>query len=102
MINIDTHSAFKKFIAADVPEKQAEIIINFVNESISKQHFISEKEYADLVTKTDLLEIKSELKLEINEVRTEIEKAKNSILYWMIPFFLTNIGLVIAVLLKLT
>ncbi len=80
-MKVDTHSAFKDLIAAKMPEQQAEIIINFVNEAISTQHFISEKEYNNLVTKADLKvaisEFRIELKSNIGDIRTDIDELKN-------------------------
>jgi len=54
--------------------------------------------------KAEILEVKTELKAEILEVKTElkaeIKDTKIDLLKWMIPFFLTIIGLIITAFFK--
>ena len=67
MKSLDTHTAVKSLIAAGLPENQAEVIVATIT---------IEKAQSDLVTKSDL-------KLAIAEVRTEIAEIKRDMKWGM-------------------
>jgi len=71
----NTHTKIKKLIKDGCSEKLAESIVEIIND-----------ENNQLVTKTDL-------RLAILELKTDLLK-------WMIPFFLTIIGLIITAFFK--
>ena len=100
MITINTHTLIKEMIAHGITEKHAEIMVNkFVNQKQFKQleeTIVKPSEFKEAVGK---LESKID-KLEYS-IKLDIAKTKNETLYWLIPFFLTNIGLIITVLLRM-
>lgn len=71
----NTHTTIKKLIKDGCSEKLAESIVEIIND-----------ENNQLVTKTDL-------RLAMLELKTDLLK-------WMIPFFLTIIGLIITAFFK--
>jgi len=75
MALIDTHTTVKKFIKHGFSEEQAEVIVETINEKNT-----------ELVTKNDL-------NIALLELKTDLLK-------WMIPFFLTIIGLIITAFFK--
>ena len=119
---LNTHTLIKSMVSHGLPESVAEDIVNnFASEErVNKLEasMIKPSEFKEAINdlrhdiadlknelKSDIAELRSELKLDIVELRSElkldISKTKNEILYWMIPFFLTNIGLIAAVLLRI-
>lgn len=126
MQNLDTHKLIEKFISLGVPKEQAEIYVE-AGIIIAKAQFDNfEKDYSNLVTKNDLkvsfmefkeelmkeLDLKfttkddlkiaiSDLRNEIKEVRNEIKESKYDILKWIMPCFITIIGLLIGISIKI-
>lgn len=101
MAYFDTHTVVKELVASGTPEKQAEVCdARFVlNEIEDLEH--------RLATKSDITELRTELKSDIFELKVSIAEIKTDILKWMIPFFLgivalnvTTIGIVISYLVK--
>jgi enoyl reductase-like protein len=100
---IDTHKAIEKMIAVGNTKENAEVIVEIINSQNN-----------NLVTKTDLKlglsEVKSALRAEIHEIRSDVEKVDLKIdsvrsevgtIKWMIGLLfalnLTIIGLVLSV-----
>ena len=93
MARVDTHQLIKNFIASGTSEKQAEMFIDAATIIAKEEIDALKKDHPNLATKTDLLELKSELKAEIKDIKIDLLK-------WMIPFFLTIIGLIITAFFK--
>ncbi|MBM3467725.1 MAG: hypothetical protein FJX70_07870 [Alphaproteobacteria bacterium] len=93
MAILNTHAVVKKFTQHGFTEEHAELIVDAINDQSDQ-----------LATKNDLAMLKTELKAEILEVKTElkaeIKDTKIDLLKWMIPFFLTIIGLIITAFFK--
>jgi hypothetical protein len=75
MALLNTHTTVKKFMKHGFSEEQAEVIVDAIN-----------NQNTELVTKNDL-------NIAILELKTDLLK-------WMIPFFLTIIGLIITAFFK--
>jgi hypothetical protein len=75
MTLINTHATVKKLIKDGFSEKQAESLVEIVN------------------SKNDEVVTKNDLKIAILELKSDLLK-------WMIPFFLTIIGLIITAFFK--
>lgn len=93
MAILNTHAVVKKFTQHGFTEEHAELIVDAINDQSDQ-----------LATKNDLAMLKTELKSEIleikSELREEIKDIKIDLLKWMIPFFLTIIGLIITAFFK--
>lgn len=61
----------------------------------------SEVMVTELATKTDLAELRSEFRLEIEKVRTEIAASRSEILRWVVPLILAQMALTVGVLLRM-
>jgi hypothetical protein len=70
MKNLDTHSAVKHFISSGMPEKQAEAVTTYVRNMVKSE---TNSDYKYLATKTDVIEVRNELKLEITEVKRDMK-----------------------------
>ncbi|MBA8667348.1 DUF1640 domain-containing protein [Holosporaceae bacterium 'Namur'] len=70
-----------------------------------EERFISEITTAKNEFKTEIFSVKNELKAEVlsfkNELKAEISNAQLTILKWIIPCFITTIGMIIGILIKL-
>lgn len=62
MTLINTHTAVKKFIKHGFTEKQAEVMVEVIND-----------QNTNLATKADLFQVKTELRSEIAEVKNELK-----------------------------
>lgn len=62
MTLINTHTAVKKFIKHGFTEEQAEVMVEVIND-----------QNTNLATKTDLFQVKTELRSEIAEVKSELK-----------------------------
>jgi hypothetical protein len=50
--------------------------------------------------KAEIGELRSELKTETNSIRAEISNVKFDLLKWIIPMFMTNMGLIVMIIIK--
>ncbi|WP_316354046.1 coiled-coil domain-containing protein [Candidatus Trichorickettsia mobilis] len=114
MTIINTHSVVKNLIAHGWTENQAEVMTDLFSQCATKDQLDEIKQ--TMVTKAELMEVKTnlkaeimEVKAEIMEVRTEIIKIENKItdikldlLKWTMPMFMTTIGLMVSILIKMT
>jgi hypothetical protein len=82
----DTHHYIKKLLKSGLKEKQAEVIVKGMLQS-------REQDFSQAATKEFVEATKNELKV-------DIAASQNNILKWIIPLFLTNIGMVIAIIIK--
>ena len=60
----DTHKFVERFKGAKTPDEQAQAVVSVIHES---------QRNADLATKSDLHEVRNELKGDIHEVRSELK-----------------------------
>lgn len=90
----DTHSIIKRLVTAGLEEPIAEEIVRAIDDK--RDH--------DSASKLDLMEVENRLSAEIAKTNIAIERTKNEILKWMIPFMFTNtlaiIGVIISLLIK--
>ena len=70
--SFDTHNEIKQLIANGIPEAQAEAITGTIKRA-------QDTHLEELATKKDVLEVKSELRNEITEVKGELKLIK-----WML------------------
>jgi hypothetical protein len=108
---LNAHTLIKSMVSHGLAESVAEDIVNNLasEERVNKleESMIKPSEFKEAINKLDsrMNEFSKDLRHDIAELRSElkldISKTKNEILYWMIPFFLTNIGLIAAVLLRI-
>lgn len=93
MAILNTHAVVKKFTQHGFTEEHAELIVDAINDQSDQ-----------LATKNDLAMLKTEINAKIveikSELREEIKDIKIDLLKWMIPFFLTIIGLIITAFFK--
>ncbi len=82
MAILNTHAVVKKFTQHGFTEEHAELIVDAINDQSDQ-----------LATKNDLALLKAELREEIKDIKIDLLK-------WMIPFFLTIIGLIITAFFK--
>lgn len=91
-MNVDTHALFKEFVALGFTEGQAEYLSKL---HVHDDRNYSTKEQIDLLER-DQIDIKTDIKI----IKSDIANIKDMI-KWMMAIFLTNTGLVIAILTKL-
>ena len=118
MITVDTHAIVKTLVANGFTENEAEsMLLSFSTKEETKQleeSVVKPSEFREAINKLDssinkldnrMSELTKDLRHDManfkNELKLDIAKTKNEILYWMIPFFLTNVGLIVTIILKL-
>jgi hypothetical protein len=69
MALLNTHTAVKKFVQHGFSEEQAEVMVEVINDQSN-----------ELATKADLFQVKTELKGEIAQVKTELTWIKATLL----------------------
>jgi actin-related protein len=84
-----------EILKSKLGEKEAKSVIEYVEAKVEKK-FDEKKDI--LVTKTDLANLKTELMVEIEKVRTDMNKIKADIIKWMFIFWVGQIGALIAIL----
>ena len=119
-IALDTLKLARRFKDAGVPEAQAEVFVDALREA-------RESAVANLATKADLellraalktdlellrvtlktdveavrREAKADLEKAVAELRGEIARSKNSMLVWLLPILLGQLGAMLFLLLKM-
>lgn len=87
MTTIDTHTIVEELITANVPKKQAEVLVKrFV---IKEELDTVKKEHSELATKADLLGVKTELKTDISRIESKISNIETNI-NWLKLISLAN------------
>ena len=84
---VDTLTIARELKAADLPPGQAEAIAAAIGRSITET----------AATKADLELVKQELRSDIERLRTEVERANNRLLVWLMSAMVTLGGIIIAV-----
>ena len=86
-IAFDTHRFVKNLTASGFTEAQAEALAD------EQAHLLD----SNLATKTDILAIRSDLKVKIEQVRSEVQKAKADLLKWMVGALTAHAALIAGV-----
>jgi hypothetical protein len=94
-ITYDTLLASKRLQERGVSAKQAEAIVQEISTAYDQNN-------AKYVTKIELNASNGELKAEISALRVEMAETKAEIIKWMFGGFVAIIGLLVAVLSKLS
>lgn len=100
MAILNTHAVVKKFTQHGFTEEHAELIVDTINDQ--SDQLATKNDLAMLKTeiKADIIEVKTDLKKDISDIKSDLAEIKTDILKWMIPFFLTIIGLIITAFFK--
>jgi hypothetical protein len=94
----DTLGYFEKLKAAGVPEAQAKVQVEVMQDVIKGYDAASRQE---LATKGDIQDVRNEIqdvRNEIQDVRNEIQNTKHEILKWVIGVAIGQAALIIAVM----
>jgi hypothetical protein len=78
-----------------VGEKEAKTLVEYIETKVEKK-FEDKKDI--LATKEDLANLKTGLMVEIEKVRTEMQKVKADIIKWMFLFWIGQLASLIAIL----
>ncbi len=84
-----------EILKSKLGEKEARTLVEYIEAKVEKK-FDEKKDI--LATKEDLSNIKADLMVEIEKVRTEMQKMKADIIKWMFIFWAGQIGALIAIL----
>ena len=87
----DTLGYFEKLKAAGVPEAQAKVQVETMQDVVRSYDETSRK---DLATKGDIQDVR----MEIQAVRVEMQAMENRVLRWMVGGFITQTALLVAIL----
>ena len=86
-IAFDTHLFVKNLTASGFTEAQAEALAD------EQAHLLD----SNLATKTDILATRSDLKVKIEQVRSDVQKAKADLLKWMVGALTAHAALIAGV-----
>ena len=86
-IAFDTHRFVKNLTASGFTEAQAEALAN------EQAHLLD----SNLATKSDILAIRSDLEVKIEQVRSEVQNAKADLLKWMVGALTAHAALIAGV-----
>jgi hypothetical protein len=100
MAILNTHAVVKKFTQHGFTEEHAELIVDAINDQSDQLATKNDLIMLKTELKANITEIKAELKGDISSLKEEIKEIKIDLLKWMIPFFLTIIGLIITAFFK--
>ena len=96
-VSFDTLAAARDLEAAGLERPQAEAIVKTMRES-------GRADFANLATKVDIAEVRTEIKVDIAEVRTEIADVRTAIanletrlLRWIVGTVLTTAGVTVGI-----
>jgi len=93
----DTLGYFERLKAAGVPETQAKVQVEAMQDVVKAYDESSRK---DLATKGDIQDTRKEIqdvRKEVQDVRTEIQDVKHEILKWMMGMLVAQSALMVAV-----
>lgn len=108
MTTVNTHKLFKELVATGLAQNTSEVISTAILDSRTIGNFatkeqvdILEKEQSDIKTdlaliKTDIANIKQTM-----TTRTDLAELKIDLLKWIMPMFITIMGAIIALLVKI-
>ncbi len=84
-----------EILKSKVGEKEAKTLVEYIEAKVEKK-FEDKKDI--LATKEDLANFKTDLMVEIEKVRTEMQKMKADIIKWMFLFWLGQLASLMAIL----
>ena len=87
-MNIDTLAIARDLRATELPPAQAEAIAAAIGRSVSE----------GTATKLDLEVVEQRLSTKIETVRTDVERARNQVVLWVVGSQITLAGLILALL----
>ena len=87
MRTFDTHKYIKELTKSGFKEAQAEVLVKSLLES-------REYDFSTLATREQLTALEEKLQRSISDVKYDLLK-------WMIPFYLTIIGLIVTILFRM-
>lgn len=96
-ITFDTLGYFERLKAAGMPEAQAKVQVEAIQDIVKSYDESSRKE---LATKGDIQDVRGEIqdvRREIQDLRVEIQSTKHEILKWVIGVAVGQAALIIAV-----
>jgi hypothetical protein len=108
MTAINTHELFKQLVATGLTDGASEVISTAIlnsriigNFATKEQVDILEKEQSDI--KTDLVIIKTDIAniKQTMATRADLMELKIDLLKWIVPMFITIMGAIIALLVKI-
>ena len=83
-IAFDTHRFVKNLTASGFTEAQAEALAD------EQAHLLE----SNLATKSDILAIRTDLEVKIEQIRSEVQKAKADLLKWMVGALTAHAALI--------
>jgi TPR repeat protein len=92
-ITFDTLAYFEKFVSAGMPEAQARVQVEAMQDMVQQYDQGLRQE---LATKWDTQELRVELKKEIQGVRDELHNVKFDLMKWMLGIAIGQAALIIA------
>ena len=84
-----------EILKSKIGEKEAKTLVEYIETKVEKK-FEEKKDI--LAAKEDLANVKADLMVEIEKVRTDMQKMKAEIIKWMFIFWAGQIGALIAIL----
>jgi uncharacterized pyridoxal phosphate-containing UPF0001 family protein len=88
---LDTHQTVKDLTAAGFTDAQAEALTQALRQ-------VQQIDLSDLMTKTDLSDFRSEMKLEFAAVRREMAEMKTELIKWVLGIGFAQVAMILAVL----
>ncbi len=83
MKNLTSHTIIKDFIAIGASEEQAEKVVDNIITLVKSEITASEANFSNMATKTDLFNLKSELKDDISQLNTSVSEIKTTLKWGM-------------------
>lgn len=93
-ITFDTHRAVERLIKKGIKKEQAEEIVSTVQAS-------REVDLGNSATKADLAELKTELKIDIAQLRTEISNVKYELVKWQIGLTIAGFSIMTSIIIAI-
>jgi hypothetical protein len=84
-----------EILKTKVGEKEAKTLVEYIETNVEKKF---EEKRDILATKEDLANLKADLMVEIEKVRTEMQRMKADIIKWMFLFWIGQLASLIAIL----
>ena len=97
-LTFDTLGYFEKLKAAGVPDAQAKVQVEAMQDIVRAYDESSRKE---LATKGDIQDVHAEIQIvrnDVQRVRSEIQAVKHEILKWMMGMLVAQSALILAVI----
>lgn len=73
-------------------QEQVEALADFLDDRVDLSQLATKADLAHLATKVEVAELRGEVRAGMADLRGEIARSKNSLLMWLIPLLLAQIG----------